>query len=70
MKATSTDAPNDPTQIVTLDEDHMDIHIGDKAADGSQLRPFIVWFGESVPNIEMAAEISSQADSSSSSARR
>ena len=62
MKATSTDAPNDPTQIVTLDEDHMDIHIGDKAADGSQLRPFIVWFGEAVPEIERAAEISSQAD--------
>jgi NAD-dependent deacetylase len=62
MKATSTDEPNDPTQIVTLDEDHMDIHIGDKAADGSQLRPFIVWFGEAVPEIERAAEISSQAD--------
>ena len=62
MKATSTDEPNDPTQIVTLDEDHMDIHIGDKAADGSQLRPFIVWFGEAVPEIERAAEVSSQAD--------
>ena len=62
MKATSTNRPNDPTQIVTLDADHMDIHIGDKAADGSQLRPFIVWFGEAVPEIERAAEIASQAD--------
>ncbi len=62
MKATSSDHPNDPTQIVTLDADHMDIHIGDRAADGSQLRPFIVWFGEAVPEIERAAEISSQAD--------
>ena len=23
-----------------------DINIGDKAEDGAQLRPFIVWFGE------------------------
>ena len=62
MKATSTRYPNDPTQIVTLDADHMDIHLGDKAADGSQLRPFIVWFGEAVPEIERAAEIASMAD--------
>ena len=31
-----------------------DIHLGDKAPDGSQLRPFIVWFGEAVPKIEEA----------------
>ena len=30
------------------------IAMGDKAADGSQLRPYIVWFGESVPLIEEA----------------
>lgn len=35
---------------------------GEKANDGSQLRPFIVWFGEAVPLIERAAEIVSQAD--------
>ena len=60
MKATSSNNPNDPRQIVTLDADHVDIHIGDKAADGSQLRPFIVWFGEAVP--ERAAEETSKAD--------
>jgi len=38
------------------------IHLGDKAKDGSRLRPFIVWFGEAVPMIEKAAEIVSQAD--------
>jgi NAD-dependent deacetylase len=32
-----------------------DINIGDKAPDGGQLRPFIVWFGESVPKIMDAA---------------
>ncbi len=58
MKATSTDNPNDPRCIITLPEDNLDIKMGQKAADGSQLRPFIVWFGESVPMIEPAiAEI-------------
>lgn len=54
MKATSTNNPNDPHCIVTLLEDNLDIKMGQKAADGSQLRPFIVWFGESVPMIEPA----------------
>ena len=35
---------------------------GDKAEDGSRLRPFIVWFGEAVPMIQNAAEIVSKAD--------
>ncbi len=39
-----------------------EIQLGDKAADGSQLRPDIVWFGEAVPMIETAANIVSQAD--------
>ena len=62
MKATSTFAPNDPRQIVELSQENPDIHIGDRAADGSQLRPFIVWFGEAVPEIEHAAEEASTAD--------
>ena len=33
-----------------------DINVGDKCELGSQLRPHIVWFGESVPMIEQAAE--------------
>ena len=37
-----------------IDPAHPDIHVGDKAPDGSQLRPFIVWFGEPVPMIEPA----------------
>ena len=61
IKATSTENPNDPSQVVTLADDE-DIHIGDKAKDGSQLRPFIVWFGEAVPMIEPAAEAVSEAD--------
>jgi NAD-dependent deacetylase len=38
------------------------IHPGEKAADGSALRPFIVWFGEAVPLIEPAAKAVSEAD--------
>mgnify|MGYP001508620340 CR=1 FL=1 len=36
--------------------------MGDKAGDGTQLRPFIVWFGESVPEIETAIRYVEQAD--------
>jgi NAD-dependent deacetylase len=39
-----------------------DIRFGDKAEDGAQLRPHIVWFGEAVPMIEIAADIASTAD--------
>jgi NAD-dependent deacetylase len=39
-----------------------DINIGDKAADGGQLRPDIVWFGEAVPKIHEAAAIVMSAD--------
>ena len=62
MKATSSKNPNDPNCIITLPEDHLDIKMGDKAKDGSQLRPFIVWFGESVPMIEPAIEEVNKAD--------
>ena len=61
-KATSSRNPNDPNCIVTLPEDNPVIHMGDKAKDGSQLRPFIVWFGESVPMIEPAIEEVGKAD--------
>jgi NAD-dependent deacetylase len=39
-----------------------DILLGDKAADGAQLRPHIVWFEEPVPMIEMAVPIVQEAD--------
>ncbi|MEO7311540.1 MAG: NAD-dependent deacylase [Chitinophagaceae bacterium] len=39
-----------------------DIELGDTAEDGAQLRPFIVWFGEAVPMIEIAASIMRDAD--------
>ena len=38
------------------------VEVGDKAPDGTQLRPHIVWFGEAVPNIEPAAALCEEAD--------
>ncbi|MDE3184504.1 MAG: NAD-dependent deacylase [Bacteroidota bacterium] len=39
-----------------------DINWGDKAPDGFQLRPHVVWFGEQVPMIAEAAKAMSTAD--------
>ena len=39
-----------------------DITLGDMAADGSQLRPHIVWFGEAVPLIDKAAALLNDCD--------
>ena len=38
------------------------IHLGDKAPNGAQLRPHIVWFGEAVPKIEEAISEVESAD--------
>ena len=39
-----------------------EIHIGDKAPNGAQLRPHIVWFGEAVPKIDAAIDAVEAAD--------
>lgn len=39
-----------------------DMQLGDKAPDGFQLRPHVVWFGEPVPNILEAKVIMAKAD--------
>ena len=41
---------------------HDDINMGDKAEDGAQLRPHIVWFEEPVPMMDFAARVVSKAD--------
>ena len=61
-KVTSSRHPNNPRYIRQLRPEEYEIKMGDCAEDGSQLRPFIVWFGESVPNIEVAANHVEQAD--------
>ncbi len=39
-----------------------DIRIGDRAEDGGQLRPHIVWFGEAVPMFEEAMQVTEEAE--------
>ncbi|MEG2574366.1 MAG: Sir2 family NAD-dependent protein deacetylase, partial [Bacteroides sp.] len=51
-KVCSTLNPNNPSYIKELKPEDFEVKIGDLAGDGSQLRPFIVWFGEAVPEIE------------------
>jgi NAD-dependent deacetylase len=50
----------DPTLIYNIG--YKDIHPGDKCEKGSQLRPHIVWFGEEVPMMDMATELTEHAD--------
>ncbi|MDR1153401.1 MAG: NAD-dependent deacylase [Bacteroidales bacterium] len=49
-----------PDMIVDIG--YRPIEWGEKAEDGSQLRPHIVWFGEAVPMIETAADAVALAD--------
>ena len=50
----------DPSLVYELDG--WELKKGDTCEKGSQLRPHIVWFGEAVPLIEDAVEITHQAD--------
>lgn len=54
MKVCSSRNPQDLRYVRTLLPTAPTIKMGDLAADGSQLRPFIVWFGEAVPLMEAA----------------
>ena len=61
-KVCSSADPYDPTYIQQLTPDNSDVAPGTRAADGSLLRPFIVFFGESVPMLSPAAEEAASAD--------
>ncbi len=61
-KVCSSYNPNDPRYIRELKPEEFEVKMGDKAGDGSQLRPFIVWFGEAVPEIETAVKYVEKAD--------
>ena len=62
MKVCSSRDVDDPRYQITLTADNCEVAPGTKAGDGSLLRPFIVFFGEAVPNITLAAEEAQQAD--------
>lgn len=56
-KACSTYDPS-----LVYDVTGKDVNLGDTCEKGSQLRPFVVWFGEAVPAMTEAVEIAMQAD--------
>ena len=45
-----------------VDIGYKDIKLGDNCPRGAQLRPDIVWFGEAVPAMDEAIEITARAD--------
>ena len=61
-KVCSSDDQFDERYVRELGPDDPDVQEGEKAGDGSLLRPFIVFFGESGPMISPAAEAVGEAD--------
>jgi NAD-dependent deacetylase len=57
-----TQARSSLDENLVIDIGYKDIQPGDKCSRGSQLRPHIVWFGEAVPNIEVATQMTTKAD--------
>ena len=62
MKVCSSRDVDDPRYQQTLTPDNCEVEPGTLAGDGSLLRPFIVFFGEAVPNIGIAADKVQEAD--------
>lgn len=62
MKVCSSRDVENPRYWKTLTPDDCEVAPGTKAGDGSLLRPYIVFFGEAVPNIGVAAQEVSEAD--------
>lgn len=62
MKMCSSRDVDNPRFHVTLTADNYRVEPGTTAGDGSLLRPFIVFFGESVPMISIAADKAAEAD--------
>lgn len=50
------------SEAKVFDIGYGEIHLGDLAPDGAQLRPYIVWFGEAVPKIGQAIDAVEAAD--------
>ncbi|MDN3585758.1 Sir2 family NAD-dependent protein deacetylase [Pedobacter aquatilis] len=57
-----TKAQSDKNASLTYPINGTEIKMGELCELGTQLRPHVVWFGEAVPMIEVAAEICAQAD--------
>lgn len=62
MKVSSSWDVDNPKYIRILTPPNLEVAEGEKAGDGSLLRPYIVFFGEAVPNITTAAAETATAD--------
>ena len=62
MKVCSSRDPDNPHFIRTLPPTHLEVAHGERAGDGSLLRPWIVWFGEAVPRLTDAVQEVERAD--------
>ena len=67
MKMCSSRDVDNPRYHVSLPHEGfgktgLEVPHGEKASDGSLLRPYIVFFGENVPNMYDAAQVAQQAD--------
>ena len=59
IRESKSSGPNQETHYYPIEG--WELKMGKKCVDGYQLRPHVVWFGESVPNLEVAADIISKA---------
>ena len=50
------------SEKAVFDIGYDEVHVGDKAPNGHQLRPHIVFFGEAVPKMNRAVDLVSEAD--------
>ncbi len=57
---TKARSSSDPSLIYTIGD--KEIKMGEKCENGSQLRPYIVWFGEEVPAMAQAVRLVESAD--------
>mgnify|MGYP000944895950 FL=1 len=57
-----TQARSSKNPGLITDIGYREILAGERAPDGSPLRPNIVWFGEAVPAMETAADLAAEAD--------
>lgn len=53
---------SDRNSAIEILDWNADLNIGDLDKNGNQLRPHIVWFGEAVPALDEAVEITQKAD--------
>jgi NAD-dependent deacetylase len=60
IRESKSSGPNQEKQYYPIDG--WELKMGERCAEGYQLRPHVVWFGESVPMLDRAAEIISKAN--------